>query len=75
VTGITSPIDANNPVTLDDGTVVSLNPDGTLEVTPFTDSTEPVNFTYTVADEDGLTDMADVAITFDQLAPVADDEV
>ncbi|MCB4800356.1 Ig-like domain-containing protein, partial [Neotamlana laminarinivorans] len=54
--------------------VVTLNPDGTLSVTPVTDSTEPINFTYTVEDEDGLTDQGQVAITFDQLPPVADDE-
>ncbi|WP_298767229.1 gliding motility-associated C-terminal domain-containing protein, partial [uncultured Polaribacter sp.] len=74
VTGITSPIDANNPVTLDDGTVVSLNSDGTLEVTPFTDSTEPINFDYTVVDEDGASDTGNVAITFTQLLPVADND-
>ncbi|MFV9552600.1 Ig-like domain-containing protein, partial [Algibacter sp. PT7-4] len=63
-----------NPVTLSDGSVVTLNPDGTLSVTPVTDSTEPINFTYTVEDEDGLSDQGQVAITFDQLPPVADDE-
>ncbi|MFV9552628.1 hypothetical protein, partial [Algibacter sp. PT7-4] len=46
----------------------------TLSVTPVTDSTEPINFTYPVEDEDGLTDQGQVAITFDQLPPVADDE-
>ncbi|WP_298767742.1 Ig-like domain-containing protein, partial [uncultured Polaribacter sp.] len=75
VTGITSPIDANTPVTLSDGTVVSLDAmTGELLVTPATDSTEDIDFTYTVADEDGLTDIGSVDITFDQLAPTADNE-
>ncbi|WP_418184558.1 hypothetical protein, partial [Algibacter sp. PT7-4] len=42
-----TPISVGNPVTLSDGSVVTLNPDGTLSVTPVTDSTEPINFTYT----------------------------
>ncbi|WP_298767748.1 hypothetical protein, partial [uncultured Polaribacter sp.] len=41
---------------------------------PAMDSTEPVNFTYTVVDEDNLPDTGNVAITFIQLPPVADDE-
>ncbi|MFD1061623.1 Ig-like domain-containing protein, partial [Winogradskyella litorisediminis] len=45
-----------------------------LEVTPATDSTEPINFDYTVEDEDGLTDTGNVDITFTQLPPVADDD-
>ena len=68
------PIDAITPVTLGDGTVVSLNPDGTLEVVAPTDSTAPISFTYTVEDEDGLTDEGMVDITFGQLPPVADDD-
>uniref|UniRef100_UPI0026376695 Ig-like domain-containing protein n=1 Tax=uncultured Polaribacter sp. TaxID=174711 RepID=UPI0026376695 len=68
VTGITTPIDAANPVTLSDGTVVSLV-GGELVVTPATDSTEDIDFTYTVADEDGLTDTGNVEITFTQLPP------
>ncbi len=67
-------ISTTSPVTLSDGTVVSLNTDGTLEVTPPTDSTEPIGFDYTVEDEDGLTDTGSVAIAFTQLPPVADDE-
>ncbi|WP_394335653.1 Ig-like domain-containing protein [Nonlabens tegetincola] len=42
------------------------NPDGTLNVIPATDSTEPISFEYTVADEDGLTDTGMVDITFTQ---------
>ncbi|WP_431472694.1 cadherin-like domain-containing protein [Nonlabens sp. SCSIO 43208] len=68
-------ISVGSPVTLADGTVVELNPDGTLNVIPATDSTEPISFEYTVADEDGLTDTGMVDITFTQLPPVADDEV
>ncbi|MEP3836396.1 MAG: Ig-like domain-containing protein, partial [Algibacter sp.] len=67
-------ISVGNPVTLSDGSVVTLLPDGTLSVMPPADSTEPISFVYTVADEDGLTDEGQVDITFDQLAPVADDE-
>ncbi|ARN71811.1 hypothetical protein BST91_09195 [Nonlabens tegetincola] len=68
-------ISVGSPVTLADGTVVELNPDGTLNVIPVTDSTEPISFEYTVADEDGLTDTGMVDITFTQLPPVADDEI
>uniref|UniRef100_UPI0024954D1A Ig-like domain-containing protein n=2 Tax=Cellulophaga baltica TaxID=76594 RepID=UPI0024954D1A len=67
-------ISTTSPVTLSDGTVVSLNTDGTLEVTPPTDSTEPISFDYTIADEDGLTGTGSVAIAFTQLPPVADDD-
>ncbi len=67
-------ISTTSPVTLSDGTIVSLNTDGTLEVTPPTDSTEPISFDYTVADEDGLTGTGSVAIAFTQLPPVADDD-
>ena len=38
------------------------------------DSTNIINFTYTIEDEDGLTDMGMVDITFGQIPPVADDE-
>ncbi|MBB5270006.1 Ig-like domain-containing protein, partial [Algibacter amylolyticus] len=69
-----APISDGNPVTLADGSVVTLLPDGTLSVTPVTDSTEPISFVYTVEDEDGLEDEGQVDITFDQLPPVADDD-
>ncbi|WP_298956579.1 hypothetical protein, partial [uncultured Nonlabens sp.] len=48
---------------------------GELIVTPVTDSTEPINFDYTIVDEDGESDTGNVDITFIQLPPVADDEV
>ncbi|WP_298951621.1 gliding motility-associated C-terminal domain-containing protein [uncultured Nonlabens sp.] len=71
VTGVSTPIDAANPVTLSDGTVVSLDTNGDLIVTPVTDSSDPIAFLYTVEDEDGLTDEASTTITFGQDAPVA----
>ncbi|MFD1063385.1 Ig-like domain-containing protein, partial [Winogradskyella litorisediminis] len=70
-----TPIAPLSTVTLSDGTMVTLNTNGTLDVTPATDSTEPINFDYTVEDEDGLTDTGNVDITFTQLPPVADNEV
>ena len=58
-----TPISVGNPVTLADGSVVNLLADGTLSVDPATDSTAPISFTYTVEDEDGLTDEGMVDIT------------
>ncbi len=74
VTGVVSPITSTTPVTLSDGSEVSLNADGTLAVTPLADSSEPINFEYTVVDEDGLTDVGEVDITFVQFPPVADND-
>ncbi|MFV9552588.1 Ig-like domain-containing protein, partial [Algibacter sp. PT7-4] len=59
-----TPISVGNPVTLSDGSVVTLNPDGTLSVTPPNNDNDPISFTYTVEDEDGLTDQGQVDITF-----------
>ncbi|WP_405368079.1 Ig-like domain-containing protein, partial [Nonlabens sp. Asnod2-A12] len=75
LTGTVTPIAPGSTVTLSDGTMVTLNTNGTLDVAPATDSTEPINFEYTLTDEDGLTDVGEVDITFPQLSPVADDEV
>ncbi|WP_298767744.1 hypothetical protein, partial [uncultured Polaribacter sp.] len=54
--------------------MVTLQANGVLDVVPAPASTEPINFDYTLADEDGLTDTGNVDITFTQLNPTADNE-
>ena len=81
ITEIIDPADPMNPIavapgdtiTLADGTVVTLLADGTLDVTP-ADGLTATSFDYTIEDEDGLTDIGNVAITVNQ-PPVADDEI
>ena len=63
------PIAVGSPVTLADGTEVSLNPDGTLTIDPQLNSNDPISFTYTVDDGRGGTDTGSVDIT---VTPVND---
>ena len=80
VTEIIDPADPMNPiaiasgvtVTLADGTVITMLPDGTLDVTPAIGLTTTV-FDYTLEDEDGLTNTGVVDIIVNQ-PPVADDD-
>jgi hypothetical protein len=59
------PVTAGSSVTLANGEIITLNEDGTLEITgqPDVDTNETSVFTYTVADDEGNTDVAFVDLT------------
>lgn len=63
------PIAPGGSVILPSGSVVSLNPDGTLDYDPAPDLNGPDSFDYTLADADGSTDTATVNL---DIAPVND---
>ncbi|MEL7486714.1 MAG: choice-of-anchor L domain-containing protein, partial [Pseudomonadota bacterium] len=62
-------IAVGSPVTLADGTIVALNMDGTLTVTPPLNDADPISFDYTISDGNGGEDTATVDVT---VTPVAD---
>ena len=53
------------------GGTVSIRPDGTLEVIADLGFTGALDFTYTVSDPEGLTDVVNVSVTVDGDAPTA----
>ena len=59
------PVTAGSSVTLATGEIITLNPDGTFEITgqADVDDDETTVFTYTVADADGNTDIGYVNLT------------
>ena len=58
--------------TLDDGTMVTLLANGTLDITPGA-GVMTVDLDYTLEDEDGLTDVGNIMVTVNE-PPVADNE-
>ncbi|MBR9841804.1 MAG: Hint domain-containing protein [Rhodobacteraceae bacterium] len=55
------PVNAGDTITLSTGQVITLNADGTFEIVTDGDE-EEVNFTYTIEDEDGTSDVGFVTI-------------
>ncbi len=61
------PVLPGDSVTLSDGTIVTLNNDGTLSVNPVDDSVAPISFVYTISDGNGGEDEGQVNLMINSI--------